>query len=294
MYTTALQYAGNMVDSTEGTKDEVSIEGNSNNTRPQDKSSITPEKGALGIPLGLHVDDLHGSNAPLLFKYIPDPQQSLETAYQNILSNLYHAPTQNGQPTFTPILPETKSVSLVIANFEGAAYTTDVGDGNKKLCVSSAYIGRCARLDDPAHELRGVLTHELVHCFQHSHPPGLGSLRPPGGLIEGIADFIRLRAGLGARHWKLPSTSTDAPPRWDAGYENTAYLLNWLENTEGKGLVGLINHRLYTNGYGDNGADFWVPLLGKGIEQAYVEYCQHLDSPNSAANPQADNPTFPN
>lgn len=258
------------------------------NTQNEDKPLLTtPEQAALAIPLGLQVDDLHNSNVPLLFKYIPDPQKALEAAYQSILSNLYHAPMKNGQPLFTPSLPETKSVSLIIADFEGVAYTTDVGDGNKKIYISSGYIGHCACLDDPAHEINGVLTHELVHCFQHTHPPGSDSSQPPGGLTEGIADFVRLRAGLGAAHWKRPSTSADAPDRWDAGYENTAYFLDWIENVRGEGTISWMNQRLYTDGYGDQGLEFWNYLLGASVEQVYAEYRQHL---NSMVTPQASIP----
>ena len=42
----------------------------------------------------------------------------------------------------------------------------------------------------------------------------------PGGLIEGIADWVRLRAGLGAKHWKQ-----EADGKWDAGYQHTGYFL---------------------------------------------------------------------
>lgn len=45
-------------------------------------------------------------------------------------------------------------------------------------------------------EILGVLTHEMVHAWQHD---GQGTL--PGGLIEGIADWVRLEAGMAPPHW---------------------------------------------------------------------------------------------
>lgn len=38
----------------------------------------------------------------------------------------------------------------------------------------------------------GVCVHEMVHCWQWN---AKGTC--PGGLIEGIADYVRLRSGLG-------------------------------------------------------------------------------------------------
>jgi hypothetical protein len=58
--------------------------------------------------------------------------------------------------------------------------------------------------------LAGVILHELVHTVQHD-----GHGQVPGGLIEGMADYIRLQAGLGAAHWDDKSAGHD----WDCGYE---------------------------------------------------------------------------
>ena len=57
------------------------------------------------------------------------------------------------------------------------------------------------------HEIHGVLLHEMVHVLQH--PDG------PSGLIEGIADWCRLKAGWAAAHWN-EGLGGD---KWDAGYE---------------------------------------------------------------------------
>jgi hypothetical protein len=42
-----------------------------------------------------------------------------------------------------------------------------------------------------------VLTHELVHCYQWDAE---GTC--PGGLIEGVADWVRLNCDLSPPHWK--------------------------------------------------------------------------------------------
>ena len=40
----------------------------------------------------------------------------------------------------------------------------------------------------------------------------------PGGLIEGIADYVRLKAGYAPSHWVKPGQGD----RWDQGYDVTA------------------------------------------------------------------------
>lgn len=118
-----------------------------------------------------------------------------------------------------------------------------------------------------AYEIHGVLVHELVHCFQHN---GRGTC--PGGLIEGIADWVRLRANLGAPHWKRDAV----PDKWDQGYEKTAYFLDWLEDREGEGTVRRINEALREDKYIE--ATFWKSLFGRGngIEALWKEYLRHL------------------
>ncbi len=38
-------------------------------------------------------------------------------------------------------------------------------------------------------------------------------------------DFVRLHASLAPPHWKRDNI----PDKWDAGYQNTAYFLDWLD-----------------------------------------------------------------
>lgn len=58
----------------------------------------------------------------------------------------------------------------------------------------------------------------MVHAFQYN---GQGTV--PGGLIEGIADYIRLKDLLAPPHWQRGRGD-----KWDAGYDATAYFLDWI------------------------------------------------------------------
>lgn len=112
-----------------------------------------------------------------------------------------------------------------------------------------------------AYEIKGVLVHELVHCFQYN-----GKGHCPGGLIEGIADWVRLRARLGAPHWRHDVV----PEKWDAGYEKTAYFLEFLETKFGEGTVRRMNEALRVDKY--QGADFWDGLFGEKVDELWKEY----------------------
>ncbi|KAH7835820.1 hypothetical protein Vadar_030159 [Vaccinium darrowii] len=71
------------------------------------------------------------------------------------------------------------TVSLSINSMDGVAYTSNNG-----IHVSANYIQEYT--GDVKKEFTGVLYHEMMHVWQWSRP---------GGFIEGIADFVRLKAG---------------------------------------------------------------------------------------------------
>lgn len=167
------------------------------------------------------------------------------------------------RPHYTP--PPTRSVTLILEDMPGVAYTkgTELDDDHKEIHLSMGYVKGIRRAvaapptpstnttnttttttttttghgGDPAgaHEIEGVLVHELVHCFQYN---GRGAC--PGGLVEGVADWVRLSAELGPPHWRRGAV----PDRWDQGYERTAYFLDWLEGRFGMGTVRRINEAL--------------------------------------------------
>lgn len=167
--------------------------------------------------------------------------------------------TRNSRPArphYTP--PPTRSVTLILEDMPGVAYTkgTDLDSDHKEIHLSMGYVKGIRRAPPAgptttttttitggpgggdvagAYEIEGVLVHELVHCFQYN---GRGEC--PGGLVEGVADWVRLEARLGAPHWRKGTV----PDRWDQGYERTAYFLAWLEGKFGKGTVRRMNEAL--------------------------------------------------
>jgi hypothetical protein len=91
----------------------------------------------------------------------------------------------------------------------------------------------------------------------------------PGGLIEGIADWVRLRSDFIPPHWKQESGGD-----WDAGYQHTGYFLDYLEKRFGDGTVVKINERLRDRAYDED--DFWKVCCGHHIKKLWKEYGRHL------------------
>ena len=86
---------------------------------------------------------------------------------------------------------------------------------------------------------------------------------PPGGQIEGIPDFVRLKSGYVPSHWEQPGKGD----RWDQGYDVTAWFLDYLNGLR-NGFVADLNKKLRT-GYS---ANYFVELLGKTVDQLWSDY----------------------
>jgi len=261
------------------------------------KKQIPERSTSPAIPqpkLRLHAQDLRHPASSVFLAFIPDLASTLDRALTNIVKHLYTAPGSNSnapkhRPTFTPSIPPTRSVTVFLRDYSGVAYTTgtELDDAHKEIHFSLPYIQHCtsgpSAKEDPLHELVGVLTHELVHCYQHTAPPGGSVPHPPGGLIEGIADFVRLKAGLEPPHWKRPTCADERPLKWDTGYQHTAYFLAWIEDVwVGRGAVGMLNDRLFRVGYVGEGEDksgvgFWKGLFGAEVVDLWEEYGRYLD-----------------
>ncbi|PLB36450.1 basic secretory family protein [Aspergillus candidus] len=272
-----------------------------NNLDSSQKRRPQPDPPLPTPKLRLQVNDLRHPGTLSFQTLVPDVVSTLETALSTIIRTLYTVPppqqdTSSPQSathptpiTFTPSLPPTRSITLILRDIPGVAYTTatELDDSHKEITISLPYIHTSAKRPS---EIPGVITHELVHCYQHTAPPAepgktnnKSTPHPPTGLIEGIADFVRLKAGLEPPHWKKPSAAKERAEKWDQGYQHTAYFLAWLEDVRvGRGAVGMLNDRLLRVGYceeggKEGGGEFWRGLFGVGVERLWVEYGEYLD-----------------
>ncbi|KAL0412595.1 UNVERIFIED_CONTAM: Basic secretory protease [Sesamum radiatum] len=144
-----------------------------------------------------------------------------------------------------------QKVSLFVDDMDGVAYTA-----NDQIHVSARYIQGYS--GDVKREFTGVLYHEMTHVWQWS-----GNGQAPGGLIEGIADFVRLKAGYAPSHWVRPGQGD----RWDQGYDVTARFLDYCNGLK-SGFVAELNKKM-KSGYSNN---YFVELLGKTVDQLWKDY----------------------
>jgi hypothetical protein len=163
---------------------------------------------------------------------------------------------------------------------DGVAYTTGSHTA-KEIHFACQHIVNCA--DRCADEIRGVLVHEVVHCYQYN-----GEGVCPGGLIEGIAgayilllwplrasfsdalgvvDWVRLRSGFEPPHWK------PGGDRWDQGYHVTAYFLQWLTERYGEGTVPEINELMKNSPYDEH---IFKTVTGRKVNKLWKFYKEQL------------------
>ncbi|KAI0172265.1 BSP-domain-containing protein [Hypoxylon sp. FL1284] len=238
---------------------------------PQQPTTTKKESGDEEPPLPielprlrLHIEDAGHEGASTFLSSV-NATAVLRAGIQDIAKHLYTpSPSHLGSsshPALRP--PPTRSVTLILRAMDGVAYTTgsDLDSDHKEIHLSLRYIASVTPASRLAAEMAGVVTHELVHCYQWN---GLGAA--PGGLVEGVADWVRLRCGLAPPHWR----PGDVPGRWDAGYQHTAYLLQYLEDRFGDGTVRRLNDKLRRGRYEEKA--FWTELLGRPIEQLFEDY----------------------
>jgi len=160
------------------------------------------------------------------------------------------------------IISPVTSLTLIVKNFRGVAYTKDGNDtGSKEIAISLQHIW-----NTPANrrltELEGVLCHEMVHALQYD-----GKKTAPSGYIEGLADFYRMNLNLSASHWRRTK-----PQRWDEGYEKSAFFFRHLESQH-PGIMNAVNAYLRDHRWSDNGhLDPFQAIMGIDVERLWNRY----------------------
>ncbi|CAF3484598.1 unnamed protein product [Fusarium graminearum] len=229
---------------------------------PRDGPDIPGAGKFKAIKLRLELRDLSHPGSAIFLSSV-NAAECLAKAVQHVLALLYESPTC---PTTT--IPTTRSVTVILRSMSGVAYTTgsELDSDHKEIHFSTDYISNIHPISRRSDEINGVLTHELVHCLQYN-----GHGHCPGGLIEGIADWVRLHCLLSPPHWKRESGG-----KWDAGYQQTAYFLDYLEERFGKGTIRRLNEKLRIQKYEEK--SFWTELVGRPVEQLWDDYKEKLES----------------
>lgn len=238
-----------------------------NDLAAKDTSSKPPIHRFPLPKLRLEIRDLnHDGTEAFLTSVIAS--KALQRAVQSVLSLLYLSPSET-----TTTVPPTRSVTLILRSMEGVAYTagSELDSDHKEIHFSLDYIHNNISPPRLIDEIMGVLTHEMVHCYQYN---AFGTC--PGGLIEGIADWVRLNAKLSPPHWKKEASGS-----WDAGYQHTGYFLEYLEQRFGPGTIRRINEKLRIERYDEK--KFWTEICGRPVKQLWGDYGKAVDKDSKKA-----------
>ena len=222
--------------------------------------------------LRLHLDDLTHDSSSSFFTLI-DCKHLIPNAVKHIINHLYTPYGLEG-------IPKIRSVTIVLRDMGGVAYTTGINldDMHKEIHISLQYLaGMCKEPMRFRDEAIGVVTHEMVHCFQNNCKG-----TAPGGLIEGIADYVRLKAGLAPPHWKKEKGQMGE--KWDEGYQKTAWFLEWLEKHRGAGTISRMNETMGRCEYDED--KFWPELFGEKIGVLWKLYQASWDDDETIFRPE--------
>lgn len=225
-----------------------------------DSSEVEADAGFTPLKLRLEVRDLGLPGASDFLSSV-NASTLLATAARRVRRHLYRSLPPSS-------CPPTRSVTVVLRHMGGVAYTTGTDldpEHHKEIHLSLGYVAGVKPKSRLAAEIEGVLTHEMVHCYQWN-----GNGTCPGGLIEGIADWVRLRCKLSPPHWRRDDTGK----KWDGGYQHTAYFLEYLEGQFGEGTVRRINDKLRDHKYVEE--LFWTGLFGRRVGHLWEEYVEKV------------------
>uniref|UniRef100_A0A0E0M937 Secretory protein n=1 Tax=Oryza punctata TaxID=4537 RepID=A0A0E0M937_ORYPU len=145
------------------------------------------------------------------------------------------------------------AVTLTVEDIGGVAFTS--GDD---IHLSARYVGGY-NAGDVRTEVTGVLYHEATHVWQW----GLQDYAAHSWVYEGIADFVRLRAGYIAAGWVQPGQGNS----WEDSYSVTARFFDYCDGVE-PGFVADLNGKL-KDGYN---VDYFVQITGKTVQQLWQDY----------------------
>ena len=232
-----------------------------------------------GLKVNWHSIDIFGDSSQLLEPILRDVVESVPELVRLVLDHLYPLQPQSkkelvGPPQVTDLTlitewPENQNsppayahnndcearkssihlnCNYILARFEKLKPTASNATRTTitiptRLATDVSLLKKSANISEVLYEVKGVLVHELVHVFQHT-----GNDSAPGWFVEGIADYVRYRAGYPARHWPTPDKiDKEGEAGYEAGYEKTGYFLDFIE-TRHPGLISNWNASLGTSG----------------------------------------------
>lgn len=126
-------------------------------------------------------------------------------------------------------------------------------------------------------EAKGSVVHELVHVVQRygrvrRGPPG--ATRPPGWLVEGIADYIRWFLYEPESRGAEITRRNLSRARYDASYRVSANFLNWVTKNHDRDIVRKLNAACREGKYNEN---LWKKYSGLTVQELGAAWKKSLE-----------------
>ncbi len=162
-----------------------------------------------------------GGNGDLYNELVPEPIELINEVCMDVCKILYRSVDE---------IDVLKVLDYSIQDIE----TISAKGGNPphiNIFFSSSYLkDKKGELTDKEliDEIVGVLFHELAHGYQYA-PKGAGGYQRGAdyfGLIEGVADYVRLNAGYSSYDYRKPGG------HWNDGYKTSAFFIDWLHTKD--------------------------------------------------------------
>eukprot|EP01018_Ginkgo_biloba_P009769 Gb_07768 [translate_table: standard] len=158
-----------------------------------------------------------------------------------------------------------KIVKKVILCIDDYSSVNAVSERNVIIHVSHKYIGEF--FGDVEREIRGLVYREMGRVWLWD-----GGAGAPRGLVEGMAEYVRLSAGLSSASDLWDNTlDNNIEDRWDAGGMITALYLQFCESLQ-RGFVADLNAKMKM-GWNDG---LFEVLLGETPAQVWDTYKSSL------------------
>jgi hypothetical protein len=195
-------------------------------------------------------DEADGDGA-MFDQVIADPIGAMKAVACQVCTLLYRDPDE---VTRNPAM-----IRLRIYDFDGVA---NAGGGT--INFSSRHIANYDDPEDAEFEYLGVLIHETTHLYQFN--------AGGGALIEGMADFVRIRAG----HHRMSRRNVGGA--WTDPYTTSGFFFSWLAGPGGLQVDGRepadpdIGWAINQQMDGNWSEQVFVDRLGESVDTLWDEY----------------------
>jgi hypothetical protein len=197
-------------------------------------------------------NDLSTGDGKMFDQVIADPAKTVKWVACRVCTILYRSPAE--------VTRNQTQINIHIYDFDGVANA-----GGSNLNISGRHLKNYTNPTDALFEYTGVLVHEITHMYQNNKSS-------EGGMIEGMADFVRIRAGY---HKMNRRTAGGA---WTDAYTTGGFFFSWLAGPGGLQTDGrvpadpdigwAINQKIGTTW----NRSLFVDRLGKDVDTLWTEY----------------------